>query len=236
MKKIIYIVLICFLLNICICFCNPMVVVSEAATTGMIYLAANKKVLEKGEEIEISIHIKEVSTAAYSLTLYFDETKFEWLSGPDNTNVQKNQVKIVWHDSKGGKGAKQGELTKVKLKAKEEGIANFVVDGEFFSSMEQLIQTNFETLQVQIGKEESSLEQQAKEEQGNDTRSSNANLQSMRINEAGIVPDFQSDIYSYDLTITNEIRDIEVLAIAENPNAMVEITGNTRTKRRVKYN
>lgn len=229
MKKVIYIVLICFLLNISICFCNPMVV-SEAATTGTVYLTANKEVVEKGEEVEVSVHIKDVSTAAYLLTLHFDETKFEWISGPDNSNVQKNQVKIVWHDSKGGKGAKQEELTKLKLKAKEEGIANFVVDGEFFSDKEQLIQTNFEALQVQIGKKESSLE-----EQGNDTKASNSNLQSMRISEAGIVPDFGPAIYSYDLTVANEIRDIEVLAIAENPNAIVDVTGNTRIKRRIEY-
>lgn len=235
MKKIIYIVLICFLLNICVCFGNPMVGMSEAATTGTVYLTANKEILEKGEEIEVGIHIKNVSTAAYSLTFYFDETKFDWVSGPDNTNVQKNQVKIVWHDTKGGKGAKTGELTKVKLKAKADGLANFVVDGEFFSNKEQLIQTNFEALQVQIGKEESNLDRQAKEEQGKDTKTSNSKLQSMRISEAGIVPDFGPDIYSYDLTVANEIGHIEVLAIAENPNAALDITGNTRIKRRIEY-
>lgn len=234
MKKVICITIICLILSFFACFCNP-ILVSEAATTGTVYLTANKDVLEKGEEVEVSIHIKDVSTAAYSITLHFDETKFEWISGPENSNVQKNQTKIVWHDSKGGKGAKQGELTKVKLKAKEEGIANFVVDGEFFSDKEQLIQTNFETLQVSIGREESNLEKQAKEEKGNDTKSSNAKLQSMRISEAGIVPDFQPDIYSYDLTVANEIRDIEVLAVAENPNAMVDVTGNTRIKRRIEY-
>lgn len=59
---------------------------------------------------------------------------------------------------------------------------------------------------------------------------SNANLQSLRLNIEGLVPDFQSDIYKYDLTISNAINDIEVLGVSENPNAKIEITGNTGLK------
>lgn len=49
-----------------------------------------------------------------------------------------------------------------------------------------------------------------------------------------MVPSFETDIYQYDITVPSDKKDIEVLAITENPNAQIEITGNTRIKRRAK--
>lgn len=135
----------------------------------------------------------------------------------------------------GGSGAKQGELGELVFKAKDKGLANFVIDGEFYTAKGQLIQTKFESLQIQIGGEETALEMQAKEEQGDSTQASNANLQQFRVDVEGMVPSFESNIYEYDLTVSNNISNIEVLAISENPNAQVEVTGNTRFKTGIKY-
>ena len=132
----------------------------------------------------------------------------------------------------GGVAAKVGELDKMVFKAKDKGLANFVIDGEFYSDKGQLIQTNFENFQLQIGNEEK-LEMQA--EQGNNTQANNALLQQLRIDIEGMVPNFQSDIYQYDLTIPININDIEVLAVPENPNSQIEVTGNTRFKTRTKF-
>ena len=134
----------------------------------------------------------------------------------------------------GGIGAKQGVLDKIVFKAKDKGLANFVIDGEFYSDKGQLIQTNFENLQLQIGKEEN-LEMQSEAEQGNNTQTNNALLQQFRVDIEGMVPSFQSNIYQYDLTIPGNINDIEVLAVPENPNSQVEVTGNTRFKCRPKF-
>jgi len=228
MKKAIYIFIVSFLLIISNRFCFP--ICSNATTTATVYLTSNKDVIEKGDEVEISLNIKEQKTAAYFVNIYFDETKLEFISGPENVKLDKNKIKIIWYDAQGGSGAKQGELEKIVLKAKEDGLANIVVDGEFFSEKTQLIQTNFESLRVQIGREKTILEQQAKEEQGDNTQTDNANLQSLRIDIDGMVPNFETNIFEYDLTITNDINNIEVLAIAENPNSKVEITGNTGLK------
>ncbi len=234
MKSKLYIVLTSLILILLINICIPLW--SNSQTTATVYLTSNKDTIEKGEEVEISFHIKNQKTAAYFITIYFDETKLEWVSGPENIKVEENQVKILWHDKQGGKGAKEGKLGKIILKAKEEGLANLVIDGEFFSAKEQFIQTNFQSAQIQIGKEETNLGRQAKEEQGNDSQTSNSNLKAMRINQEGIVPDFATDIYQYDLTVPNHVNEIEVLATSENPNAQVEVTGNTRIKTRIKCN
>lgn len=131
----------------------------------------------------------------------------------------------------GGIAAQQGELGKIVFEAKDDGLSNFVIDGEFYSDKGQLIQTNFENLQLQIGKEKN-LEMQAEAEQRNNTQTNNALLQEFRVDIEGIVPSFQSDIYQYDLIIPGNINDIEVLAVPENPNSQVEVTGNTRFKDR----
>ncbi len=209
---------------------------STAATTATVNLTSNREIIEKGEEIEISINITEQKTASYLANLYFDDTKLEFVSGPENINVDNNNIKILWYDEQGGTGAKSGELCKIVFKAKNNGIANFVISGEFYTDKAQLIQTNFEILQVQIGGEETALEIQAKEEQGNNQEVSNANLEQFRVDIEGMIPEFETDIYQYDLTVSSDINDIEVLAIPENPNAQIEVTGNTRVKTRFKFN
>lgn len=214
-------------------FCIP--IYNKATTTATVYLQSNRDIVEIDEEVEISFYIKNAKTAAFDTTIYFDETKLELVNKPENSNVNGNQIKIVWHDAKGGSGAKENELGKIKFKAKNKGMANFVINGEFYTEKGQLIQTNFEALQVQIGKEETNLEKQAKEEQGTNTQSNNANLQSLRLDVEGIVPSFEPNIYDYDLTVGNNINDIEILAVAQNPNAKVEVSGNTRIKTRYKH-
>lgn len=231
-KKIIYFwfisIVIFFLINVI----RP--IISDATTNATVYIQSDTQVIEQGEEIEIQFGIKEQKTAAYIANIYFDETKFEWVSGPENINIDGNVVKVLWYDVQGGSGAIQGELGKMTFRAKENGLANFVINGEFFTEKGQLIQTDFECLQVQIGKEETNFEKQKQQAKEISTQTNNSNLQSLRIDIEGIVPDFNKDIYNYDLVIPNDINDIEVLAIAENLNSKVEITGNKRIKRRSK--
>ncbi len=55
-------------------------------------------------------------------------------------------------------------------------------------------------------------------------------MQVIRVDQEGITPQFDPEIENYDLTVTNEVNEIEVLAIAENANAQISITGNTKLK------
>lgn len=224
-KKIIYaFFIVFFVMN----FCKQ--IISYATTSGIVYLQSNKEIIEVGEEVEISFNIKQERTASYLASIYFDETKLEFVSAPENVTVDFNEIKILWFDEQGGNGTKEGELGKIIFKAKEKGLANFVINGEFFTEKGQEIKTDFENLQIQIGKEQSVFEKQAKQEQGTNFEVSNANLKSLRIDIEGLIPDFSANIYEYDLIVSNEINDIDVLAITENPNAKVEITGNTGLK------
>lgn len=200
---------------------------SYAINTGTVYLANNQEVIEKGNEVEITINIENAKTAAFTSYLYFDNLKLEYISGPENTNVIDNRVIFVWYDTMGGSGAKNGELAKFKFRAKENGLATFTVQGEFYSEVGQLIQTDFKETQIQIGKEQTNLQTQAGEEQGKSSQSSNATLQVLRLDKEGVIPSFDKEIHEYYLTVSNDVQNIEVLAISENPNATIEIIGNT---------
>ena len=215
------------IMNICIILICLMITKSFANTTGTVYLNANKEIVEIGEEIEVTINIENIKTAAFTAYLNFDDTKFEYISGTENTNVIGNRVISVWFDQLGGKQAKTGELIKLKFKAKANGLANFVVSGQFYSENGQLIETDFKELQVEVGKKETKL---TSDEQGTDTNKSNADLKSLRVDIEGIVPTFDKNVKQYYLNVQNTINNLDVLAIAENPNSSIEIIGNTNLK------
>ena len=215
------------IMNICIILICLMITKSFANTTGTVYLNTNKEIVEIGEEIEVTINIENIKTAAFTAYINFDDTKFEYISGTENTNVIGNRVITLWFDQLGGKQAKTGELIKLKFKAKANGLANFVVSGQFYSENGQLIETDFKELQVEVGKKETKL---TSDEQGTDTNKSNADLKSLRVDIEGIVPTFAQDVKQYYLNIRNTINNVDVLAVAENPKSSIEITGNTNLK------
>ena len=167
---------------------------SYALATGSVYLSSDKSVLEKGEDVEIVVNIENCKTAAFNFNLYFDDSKLEFVSGFENVNVVGNRVICVWYDGTGGKNAKDGMLGVLKFRAKEDGLVTFQIEGDFYSEVGQKIQSDFREVQVQIGREETKWEKEAKEEQGKDDKSNNASLQVLRLEREGIVPNFESDI------------------------------------------
>lgn len=204
--------------------------VSYATKTGTVYIESNSEIIEKDEEVEITVNLKDAKTAAFNFSLYFDETKFQVVSFPENANVVGNEILFVWFDVTGGKSPIDGEIVSFRFKAKQEGLATFVIDGEFYSEEGQLIQADFKEKQVQIGKERSLLQKEAENEQGTNSQMENANLQVLRVDREGIVPIFDKGVFEYYLTVDNNTREIDVLAISENPNASINITGNTDLK------
>ena len=224
MKKIIYLIIVSFLI---ILLSYPLK--SRALENETVYLQSDKDNVIVGDEIEVSLNLKGQKTAAYSIDIFFDKTKLEFASGPENSNSIGNKVKIVWFDQQGGTETKQGELAKLKFKAIDVGTTDFEVNGEVFDENANLIQTDFEDFQIEILEQEISEGEIGRVGQNRDS----VQLQSLRLNVEGIVPDFETDIYDYDLTIPDELKDIEdieVQAVAENTNASIEISGAQNLK------
>lgn len=224
MKKIIYFVITVFMI---ILFSYPLK--SRALENATFYLQSDKDNVIIGDEFEVSLNLKGINTSVYSIEIFFDTTKLEFVSGPENSNVIGNKVKIVWYDTNGGTEAKQGELEKLKFKSIAPGIADFDVNGEFFDENTNLMQTDFENFQIEILEQDSSEGVEGRSVQ----KQNSTQLKSLRLNVEGIVPDFETDIYDYSLTLPEqlkEIKDIEVLPIAENENAKIEVSGNKNLK------
>lgn len=224
MKKIIYFVITIFMI---ILFSYPLK--SRALENATFYLQSDKDNVIIGDEFEVSLNLKGINTSAYSIEIFFDTTKLEFVSGPENSNVIGNKVKIVWYDSNGGTEVKQGELEKLKFKSIAPGIADFDVNGEFFDENINLMQTDFENFQIEILEQDSSEGVEGRSVQ----KQNSTQLMSLRLNVEGIVPDFETDIYDYSLTLPEqlkEIKDIEVQTIAENENAKIEVSGNKNLK------
>lgn len=224
MKKIIYLIIVSFLI---ILLSYPLK--SRALENETVYLQSDKDNVIVGDEIEVSLNLKGKKTAAYSIDIFFDKTKLEFVSGPENSNSIGNKVKIVWFDQQGGTETKQGELAKLKFKTIDVGTTDFEVNGEVFDENANLIQTDFEDFQIEILEQEISEGEIGRVGQNRDS----VQLQSLRLNVEGIVPDFETDIYDYDLTIPDELKDIEdieVQAVAENTNASIEISGAQNLK------
>ena len=202
---------------------------ATSTNKGMVYLSTNKEIIQKEEEIEISLFLENAETVALTAYFTYDESKLEFISGPENINVKQNQIIFVWYDDKGGENPKGGELAKLKFKAKEEGLATIHVSGEFYNKEAKLIKTNTNDIQIQIGKEDR-IPEIAENEIGNNLQTNNAKLKTLRLDKEGLTPDFNKDIIEYYLTVPSSENNIEILALSENPNATIEITGNTNLK------
>ena len=201
-----------------------------AETTADVYLETNTNLAQKGEEVEIVVQMKGNKTAAFEFYLSFDPTKVEYISGPEMVNVQENQVVFVWYDEKGGEGAKEGEIARFRFHVKEEGIANFTLQGEFYNSSGEKIEAQLAGTTLRIGEEEQTVLEQAEIDTGNSTEIANSKLQTLRIGIEGMIPEFDSSVTQYYLTVGEEINEIEVLAMTENPKAKVNVTGNSHLK------
>lgn len=213
-------------------FCCFVCSISYATETGVVYIDSDKESLEIDDEVEVSINLKDSKTTTFNFSLYFDNTKFEFISEAENVNVEENRIIYVWYDINGGKTPKDKEIAKFRFKAKEEGIANFSIEGEFYSETGQLIQADFKEKQVEVI-ERKGISEEQKGEKGTNSQSDNAFLQVLRLDREGIVPTFNKDIYQYYLTVPSSINEIEVLAISENPNAKIEVTGNTNLENEI---
>ena len=205
-----------------------------AITEETVYLQSDKSTFKKGEEIEITVFLENIKTVSFSTYLYFDNSKVEYISDLENTNiVDNNHIVFVWYDISGGGNPKQGELAKFKFRAKEDGMATFNIEGEFYNEAREVLQTKFKDIQIQIGEnvvEQYEIKENTQNEQNIDVRKDNAMLEVLRLDKEGIIPNFDKNIYDYYLTVNNDVDYIDILAISENSNSNIEIIGNNNLK------
>lgn len=186
----------------------------------------NKKEVYLDETFKIYVDIGDISVSAYTLNLYFDNSKLEYAEGPENTNILNNRIITIWYDEKGGINPKKNEqIAEFTFRAIEEGNINFNLSGEFFDKDGNVLNVNEANIQLKIkGIEESKDDNQ--EEKEDLTTSNDSSLKILRLSEEGIVPEFLPDIKDYYFVTNKDFTNLNITAIPNNSDANVRINGN----------
>lgn len=217
MKKIkkIYILILLFLMFI--------LKTNISSAEAMLVISSDKTKVEVGEEINVSIKLKSVKVASFTLEIYWDTTRLEYISGPQNSNNLSNRILYSWI-SDNGENKDNILIDGFKFKAIQDGTANIVATGEFYNSNGELLDINDNNLEIKIGNfnEQAELLNEIQENVSSD----NTNLSVLRLNHEGISPDFNKDIREYYFIANTSIDNLEVTAIPENSKSIVTVTGN----------
>ena len=193
-----------------------------------IYLNVSNTEIKNGEEFSFTINLADMDVAAFDIQVYFNNELLEYVSGPENTNVDGSKMITVWYDETGGENPKQNcELVKYTFKAKEIESEYIAIQGEFYNSEGVQLQSFTDGIEI-IANEETQTEKIEISEESEVT-SNNSKLKNLRLNHEGMTPVFSPDITEYYF-LTEDLSSLEVTAIPENPNAAVMISGNTNFK------
>lgn len=217
MKKIkkIYILILLFLMFI--------LKTNISSAEAMLVISSDKTKVEAGEEINVSIKLKSVKVASFTLEIYWDTTRLEYINGPQNSNNLSNRILYSWI-SDNGENKDNILIDGFKFKAIQDGTANIVATGKFYNSNGELLDINDNNLEIKIGNfnEQAALLNEIQENVSSD----NTNLSVLRLNHEGISPDFNKDIREYYFIANTSIDNLEVTAIPENSKSTVTVTGN----------
>ena len=196
MKKVISIILIFMIVILLNTSISNISLATESLT-----IKTDNQTIQKNENFKIYINIGSISVASYTLNIYFDNDKLEYISGPENTNVVNNRIINIWYDKTGGNNTRQNQdIATFEFKAKETGVANFNLTGELYNSNGSRINidntnenpVNFSKSSLQINiieQEENSIELNTIAGENN-----NSLLKVMRLDKEGLIPKFSPDI------------------------------------------
>ena len=187
---------------------------------------ADKENINLNENFKIYVNIGNINVASYTLNIYFDTTKVEYVSGSDNTNVINNRIINIWYDETGGKNIKNNqEIAVFEFKAKETGTASFYLSGELFDNNANRIQVNNSYTNISISEKNKNTKTSE-----NINQTNNSMLKIMRLDKEGITPEFSPDIKEYYFTTDLSTNSLNITAIPEAENSKVSITGNENLK------
>ena len=204
----------------------------ESKANQEINIIASENKIQLENEVTITIKTNQTPIAAIDLSIFYDKEKLEFTSGPQNLKQEENEIKYSWFDEDGGENnITEREILSIEFKAIKEGVANIGISGTAYDKDGNTLDINFKGTEIEIGKTQNQEELiNVKGTESTDESQTNSKLQNLRLNEEGLEPEFNSEIYNYYFTTDKEINSLEVTAIPQNINANVSITGNTNIK------
>lgn len=195
----------------------------ESNAKTILNIKMNKEEINVGEELDLTIENSDISAAACTIWIYFDNDKLECLTKLDNLNVINNRIIYTWI-SENGYNTELTNFLNLKFKAKNAGIASFTIITEMYDEKGKEIEMDSSaTAEIKIIEENS-------QKQTKNNESNSLNLDIMRLDIEGIVPNFSPDITEYYIVVDEDIEKINVTAISESDNANIKIDGNNNLK------
>lgn len=186
--------------------------------------------IQKNDEITLIADLENESIAAYTIWLYYDKEKVECVSNEENMNIVDDKIICTWF-SETGKNQTIEELTNIKFKAKQDGVAMFNIIAKVYDENGKEIGIKYNQTEVVIGEEKQvSSTDQIEETVEDSAKDDDATLQIMRVNMEGINPNFDKNINEYYLLVDENVKKLDITAIPSNSGAQVDITGNDNLK------
>ena len=171
-----------------------------------IKIIADKEIIQKDETIEIKVEINDTPIAAFTLEIYWDNSKLEYIQGPENSNHANNRILYTWVNSN-GINAQRVDVGNFVFKGIEDGTANITVTGEFYNENGEEIELENSNFEIIIG-ETKAIEQITLEQ--NNVSPDNTNLSILRLNHEGINPEFQKGIKTYKNITLLQIKQLKI--------------------------
>lgn len=204
---------------------------NKSLAESKIKIIADNEVIKQGEETKIRIELNNTNVAAFTLEIFWDNTKLEYISGPENSNYSNNRIIYTKVNDK-GVSEDTIDVDGFVFKGNKDGIANVVVTGDFYTSSGETVDLDIASLQIQIG-EVKAIDEQVTDEikpKEKNVSDDNTNLSILRLNREGISPEFNKDVKEYYFIADESITNLEVTAIPKNADSTVTVTGNTDFK------
>ncbi len=199
--------------------------------TQEINIETDKTEMLVDDNVVLTISSRDVPIASTDIEIFFDESQFEFISGPELLSKKENSIKYSWFDEDGGvTEINNREIFSIVLKAKKEGIFQIGITGKAYDKNGNEVNIEFKGVTLYVEKESTKSDIQTQGISSIDEATDNAFLQNLRLNEEGLEPQFEKDIFEYYIIVNENIQNLEVTAIPENINSTVYINGNTDLK------
>lgn len=199
--------------------------------TQEINIETDKTEMLVDDNVVLTISSRDVPIASTDIEIFFDESQFEFISGPELLSKKENSIKYSWFDEDGGvTEINNREIFSIVLKAKKEGIFQIGITGKAYDKNGNEVNIEFKGVTLYVEKESTKSDIQTQGISSLDEATDNAFLQNLRLNEEGLEPQFEKEIFEYYIIVNEHVQKLEVTAIPENINSTVYINGNTDLK------
>lgn len=232
-----------FILTLLLCF----VMVSTSteqiarAASAIVSLDTGENEVKKEENFSLLVSIDSAEEIGnVEMFVVFDSSKVSFVSGGKYTSSGDG---IVLISDKNGSSANTRKKYTLEFKAKEEGKCKFYVGDEptiSLASGEELMSVSSISLEIEIlakktneNKKEENKKENVENEKNkensnteNNPKSEATNLKNIMLADGTLVPEFNKDITSYQVTLPNEITKLALSALPELDSSEVTIKGN----------